>query len=1030
MLKLEVFQENAAKEAIVYHTKIGNRWQFSYGRLWEEIENIRKFIGDTGFQTEGNISSIGLILNHSAVLIAAICGINLSGLEFCCLYSETRNLESILSTLATIGTNICVCRENFIRSLEESNHVFKILKKIEILNEKIHVIRINLKQKTIRPVSGIVYAVATSGSTGQPKLVRVPLKCILPNLEALERIGQVTERDRVFISSPPTFDPFILDVFLALRNGACLVMADRRTRLWPARLLESVILPEKISFVQITPSLFCHWMDDSKGKALLEPGSSLRTLIVGGEPFPRSLMKLPVGCPVQVFNVYGITEISCWATIQKLAPELDVVDVPIGVPLDPSIELILHDVDTGLPIIVNGKLNVRGELYIGSSSRKCLVGDENWELTEVSKMLYRRTGDLVERRGDGGYYYVGRCDHMIKRFGVRVGLSRIESTAERYRGISRTCCVFKPDSNKIVLFYTGCDKPTTEFRKFLSSNLDQAEVPDDLQWVNEFPLSTHGKIDRRALLQMMNERGEELCIEYWFKRQISNLFGVFSSNSVDTKRVRFDTSVLDKSFIDFGGTSIQALRIVTDIQENFHLKARDLMGMLLDQSISIEAVLGYLRTIRAVSSREICTEFSVNSQKIVAKPVYDLGKCIDATPTIIVSKKYILLAVGSHSHKVAVLKVDAESETLVSELVLPDRVESPVTTLDEELGLVGCYNGFMYCFELWTGKIRWSFDSGGMIKSQAVVVDGSIFYGSYGADFNLFSLDKEGSPIWKQKIGSKGILSRSTYLGNGTIFVATLDGTCTCLSVNDGCSRWIFKLDSPVFANIAYHQPLDILAVAEVRGLVHCLSASSGKEIWNIPIEANLFSTPTILQHPNSIDLIFGCHDQHVYCYQWKTTDNEPSLKWKSKLQSPIYSGVLVTNNLALVCTTAGYVNLVSLTYEGKVVGCAKLEGEVFSTPVALLATDSFFVGCRDNNIYRMEVYSKTSRSNLDATSSLCFFKVPLSTPPIAIGDAVHHSQDAGVVDCFFGRSGIFGAVLTALDLVLSCEKNFGNFIS
>ncbi|KAL1379968.1 hypothetical protein pipiens_014533, partial [Culex pipiens pipiens] len=680
----------------------------------------------------------------------------------------------------------------------------------------------------------IAFCVVTSGSTGTPKFVRVPTQCILPNLEELQRIFHLTADDRIYASaSPPSFDPFIVDVFLGLRCGACLVLVEETIRLDGDRLLKVLFGEGGITFLQITPSLLRRWSRTSLERVVLEEGSPLRCLVLGGEPFPDGLNKLKKS-GLRIFNIYGITEMSCWATIEQVRPGCE-DQVALGSPIDGSVELELHDVETAEIVALNSTESVRGELYLGSRVRKCLVDGEEGML-ESEDVLYRRTGDLVELRADGKYYYLGRCDDMVKRFGVRVSLAQIEQVGDRYQEITKSFAVFDESSHKLLLLYTAIDKEFDEqlLRKHLRANLPKSHHPDELIQVQSFPLNAHGKIDRQLLKkQYCGKAVADIStnLQEFFAEQLLKLLGIslnFSLKDHATKRAKLDREC---SFVDAGGTSMQAVQLVTSIQDQFSVGISNLIGMLLDKTVSLKDVATYLDDVRCGSNEP--TLESTLKIEVSIKFRFDMGKCIDATPTVFksVNRNRTIVAVGSHSHRVIVL--DLDSDELVSELVLPDRVESAVSFLAEtECGLVGCYDGLLYCFDLWSGAIRWKLDSGGMIKCKALVADSRIIFGSYAEDHNLFALDLSGSLIWRLPIGKKGILSSPISLSNGTAFVATLDGSYCSFATADGTIQWTGKLESPVFATSVFVERSEVILVAEVKGLLHCFSCLDGFKCW------------------------------------------------------------------------------------------------------------------------------------------------------------------------------------------------------
>lgn len=74
------------------------------------------------------------------------------------------------------------------------------------------------------------YAIATSGSTGSPKIVKIPHSCILPNITDLKRILDMTERDKVAQLTNFTFDPCIVEIFLSLSSAAVLFMVSKQLK--------------------------------------------------------------------------------------------------------------------------------------------------------------------------------------------------------------------------------------------------------------------------------------------------------------------------------------------------------------------------------------------------------------------------------------------------------------------------------------------------------------------------------------------------------------------------------------------------------------------------------------------------------------------------------------------------------------------------------------------------------------------------------------------------------------------------------
>lgn len=155
----------------------------------------------------------------------------------------------------------------------------------------------------------------------------------------------------------------------------------------------------------INCSIFgCRFTPEQTKEILLSP---LKTLALGGEPFPAELLAYKRHPQLKLFNLYGVTELSCWATIADLStPGLSQEEVPLGVSLEETfVELRKEE-------------GLIGEICIGSASRHCL-------LDEVPKGSPVPTGDLGEFIYDR-LYFRGRRSRSIKRFGRRVALQSVE----------------------------------------------------------------------------------------------------------------------------------------------------------------------------------------------------------------------------------------------------------------------------------------------------------------------------------------------------------------------------------------------------------------------------------------------------------------------------------------------------------------------------------------------------------------------------------------------------------------------------
>ena len=164
----------------------------------------------------------------------------------------------------------------------------------------------------------IVYRVTTSGSTGAPKEVLVPLGCVHANVRDLCSRLQLGAADRLAWTTPLTFDPSMVELMCALHCGATLLVPSVALRQRPMWCWSVRLRQANVTVLQCTPSELLRCPVDVLRTELLSSTTTLRHLLLGGEPFPamHRLRQLRCdNCPTFVWNLYGVTEVSCWATI-------------------------------------------------------------------------------------------------------------------------------------------------------------------------------------------------------------------------------------------------------------------------------------------------------------------------------------------------------------------------------------------------------------------------------------------------------------------------------------------------------------------------------------------------------------------------------------------------------------------------------------------------------------------------------------------------------------------------------------------
>ncbi len=341
----------------------------------------------------------------------------------------------------------------------------------------------------------LAYVIYTSGSTGLPKGVMVRHDAVTNFLATMAEQPGMTAADRVLGLTSLSFDIAVLELWLPLTIGACVVLADRAAAHDPIRL-KAIVERHGVSLIQATPSTW-RMLLDHEGPAL--PASC--RVLCGGEALPPDLARRLVAQAGEVWNLYGPTETTVWSARHRLDATDDrpLLGGPIG-----NTTLYILDGDLNL-----APVGVAGELYIGGSGlargywRRGALTAERFipdPFGPPGARLYR-TGDVARWRSDGVLDYVGRADHQVKIRGFRIELGEIEARLQAQYGVRAAVVVAREAGagRQLVGYVSGEALDGAALKTALSPVLPDYMVPARIVVLERLPLTPNGKIDRKAL---------------------------------------------------------------------------------------------------------------------------------------------------------------------------------------------------------------------------------------------------------------------------------------------------------------------------------------------------------------------------------------------------------------------------------------------------------------------------------------------------------------------------------------------------
>ncbi|WP_051637728.1 non-ribosomal peptide synthetase, partial [Rhodococcus sp. UNC363MFTsu5.1] len=416
--------------------------------------------------------------------------------------------------------------------------------------------------RPLRPANP-AYVIFTSGSTGRPKGVTVPHSAVVGLIERRQALYELGAHDRVLQKTPVTFDASVRELWWTLASGARLVLADPEGHRDP-RYLAEAIDRHGITVMHFVPSMLQVFVSSLKpGEAI-----SLREVFSGGEEMsPRLLAEVRGALRARVNNEYGPTEFTVSGTRHETtAADEDADRVPVGRAYAGLQDYVLDRRLRELPAGIAGELYLAGPQlargYLGRSDLTAARFVAN-PRGLPGELMYR-SGDEVRRRADGSLEYLGRTDFQVKIRGFRIELGEIESAMLAHPSVAQAVALVREDvpGNQQLVGYTvaavGESVDSDELRAFLGRSLPEYMVPITVLTLAEFPITVHGKLDRKSLPRpdfesAPGEHGEPSTLaEVVVARIFGEILGVERVAALD-------------SFFDHGGNSLSAARVVARV---------------------------------------------------------------------------------------------------------------------------------------------------------------------------------------------------------------------------------------------------------------------------------------------------------------------------------------------------------------------------------------------------------------------------------------------------------------------------------
>lgn len=416
--------------------------------------------------------------------------------------------------------------------------------------------------------ANLAYVIYTSGSTGRPKGVQITHHGLSNLIYWHRETFAVTTRDRATQLASLSFDAAGWEIWPYLTAGATVCFVPDDVRISPAQL-SGWLMEQSITVSFLPTPLLEHLL----GEKDIQVPAGLRLLLTGGDQLHR-LPRQDISCIL--VNNYGPTENTVVTTSGIVTTGTDSMENPtIGLPISNTRVYVLDRFMQPVPVGVTGELYIAGEGLGRGYLRRPDLTAEHFVPDPLSNQggsrLYK-TGDLVRYRADGTLDFVGRNDNQVKVRGVRIETGEIETVLGHHPGIKGAAVMVRKD-NTGEKHLVACIVPdaqtsltSSQVRAYLREKLPAVMVPSVLALLEHFPISPNGKLDRHALLALLDKRSlreedyvsprtdlEEVLVDIWKELLGGEAIGVTDN------------------FFASGGHSLLATQVIARIKGTFQV---------------------------------------------------------------------------------------------------------------------------------------------------------------------------------------------------------------------------------------------------------------------------------------------------------------------------------------------------------------------------------------------------------------------------------------------------------------------------
>ena len=602
--------------------------QLTYGELNQQANQLAHYLQAHGV-TPGSL--VGLCIERSLAMVVGVLAILKAGaayvpldisnpparLAFILEDAEVKALvtqSDLLDKLpAEIEQTVCVDRDR--KAIAESAS--------DNLNLDI----------AITDLAHIVY---TSGSTGKPKGVMLTHGNLSHYAQSLQLALDITPEDVYLHRGSIALIVSARQLLMPLAQGATAVIVTKEETKDPLELF-ALIKRHGVTIVDHVPSFWRNFwgilnqLDKDKRDALLD--NQVRLVAAGGEQVTPEIYQCwreTFKSDVRLANIYGQTEGTGVVTLYQIPDRIDqhFKSLPVGRPIS-NMRVYLLDSDLQpVPIGVAAEIHISGAgVAQGYLNRPELTAEKFVANPYVAGERIYKTGDLGRLLPNGSIQFLGRVDRQVNIQGLRIELGEIEAVLSQHELVVEAAIIVR--ENKLgetlcaYIVPSSTHQPTVEtLRSYLATKLPAYMIPSTFLYVDEFPLTTSGKVDYQAIAVLEIEESTSFVAP-------GDREAHPKDNRTEAEIVEILESILgiksiggEDNFIELGGNSLIAARLVTEIENRY---AEKIPISKVFQASTPKAFASLIRSRQQVSLPKSCIPIKLGNSQPIIFAIHNLG---------------------------------------------------------------------------------------------------------------------------------------------------------------------------------------------------------------------------------------------------------------------------------------------------------------------------------------------------------------------------------------------------------------------